>query len=52
MKRPALVAVYTHLDVRSASREHVVVLDELAELWKMPAIPLADTHSERVQVFV
>lgn len=42
----------SYLDVRSASSEHVVVLHELAEFREVPAIPLPNTHSERVEVFV
>lgn len=41
-----------YLDVRSTPSKHVVVLDELAELREVPAVPLADSHSERVEVFV
>lgn len=41
-----------YLDVRRTPCEHVVVLDELAELREVPAVPLADSHSECVQVFV
>ena len=42
----------TYLDVRSTPSEHVVVLDQLTQLRKVPAVPLTDSHSERVEVFV
>lgn len=41
-----------YLDERCTPSEHVVILDKLAELREVPAVPLADSHGECVQVFV
>lgn len=49
MKR---LASFMYLDVCSTPGEHVVVLDQLTQLWEMPAVPFTNSHSERVEVFV
>ena len=41
-----------YLDVCSTAGEHVVVLDELTQLRKVPAVPLTNSHCEGVEVFV